>query len=232
MLGAVARGAAQGAAWWTDHATERGSKEPLRALVALLGTDPVGYAILRREAKWSDQDLPAGTVQVWEMGATGSPALLALGRRLVDLDLTTTVTIPARTLDDPLLWWAGGPRAASVRAGDSLWLRIVDVAAALSQRGYAAPCDVVLQISDDLCPANAGRWRLQAGPDGTGACRPADDDAHLHLDIADLAAAYLGNRSIAALAAAGSVTETRPGAVAELSRAMRTDTAPYGSIMF
>src|SRR5690625_2976135 len=70
MLGAVARRAAQGATWWIDHATERGSKEPLLALVAVRGGDPVGYAILRREAKWSDQDLPAGKVQVWELGAS------------------------------------------------------------------------------------------------------------------------------------------------------------------
>ena len=70
------------------------------------------------------------------------------------------------------------------------------------------------------------------GADGTGRCRRTDDDAHVRLDVSDLAATYLGNRSIAGQAAAGYVTEVRPGAVAELSRAMRTDTAPYGALMF
>lgn len=231
-LGAVARRDAQGATWWVDHAAERGSKEPLLALLARHGQDPVGYAILRRQSKWSDQELPAGKVQVWEMAATDSPALLALGRRLVDFDLTATAELPNRTLDDPLLWWAGGPRAAGVRAGDSLWLRIVDVPRALSERGYSDRCDVVLEVTDELCPPNAGRWHLQAGPDGTGQCRRTDEDAEVRLDVSDLAATYLGNRSIAGQAAAGYVTEVRPGAVAELSRAMRTDTAPYGALMF
>ncbi|MGC0273461.1 GNAT family N-acetyltransferase [Pseudactinotalea sp. Z1739] len=231
-LGAVARRDAQGDTWWIDHAVERGSKEPLLVLLAQRDQAPVGYAILRRQSKWSDQELPAGKVQVWEMAATDSPALLALGRRLVDFDLTATAELPNRTLDDPLLWWAGGPRAAGVRAGDSLWLRIVDLAAALTQRGYAAPCDVVLDVTDQMCAPNAGRWHLQVGADGTGRCRRTDDDAHLRLDVSDLAAAYLGNRSIAGQAAAGYVTEVCPGAVAELSRAMRTDTAPYGALMF
>ncbi|MGC0143732.1 GNAT family N-acetyltransferase [Pseudactinotalea sp. Z1732] len=231
-LGAVARRDAQGATWWVDHATERGSKEPLRLLLAQREKEPVGYAIIRRQAKWSSAGLPEGKVHVWEMAAVDSAALLALGRRLVDVDLTTGAELPNRSLHDPLLWWAGGPRAAGVRGSDSLWLRIIDVAEALSQRGYAAPCDVVLEVTDQMCPPNAGRWHLQVGADGTGRCRRTDDDAHVRLDVSDLAATYLGNRSIAGQAAAGYVTEVRPGAVAELSRAMRTDTAPYGALMF
>ena len=231
-LGAVARREAQAATWWTDHPAERGSKEPLRLLLAQQGQDPVGYAILRRESSWSEAELPAGKVRVSEMCALDAPALLALGRRLVDMDLTATTHIPNRSLHDPLLWWAGGPRGAAVRAADSLWLRIVDLPGAMAQRGYSAPCDVIMEVTDELCPANAGRWHLQVGPDRTGRCERTDDEAHLRLDVSDLAATYLGNRTIAGQAAAGYVTQLRPGAVAELSAAMRTQTAPHGALMF
>ena len=75
-------------------------------------------------------------------------------------------------------------------------------------------------------------------PDGTGALADAyaarDDRVHvLHrTEKAGLGAAYLGGRSIASQAAAGVVTELRPGAVQVLSRAMRADTEPVGAIGF
>ncbi len=46
---------------------------------------------------------------------------------------------------------------------DNLWVRIIDLPAALTRRAYAGPVDVVLEVTDELLPANAGRWRLRAG---------------------------------------------------------------------
>ena len=43
----------------------------------------------------------------------------------------------------------------------------------------------------------------------------------------DLAAAYLGGSTLAALAQAGLVTELRPGALTDASRAFATDLAPH-----
>jgi len=60
-----------------------------------------------------------------------------LARRLVDFDLTSSIRIGGRASDDPLVWWAGGPRAMNVTTVDSLWLRLVDVDTALTARGYS-----------------------------------------------------------------------------------------------
>ena len=87
-------------------------------------------------------------------------------------------------------------------------MRILDVPAALAARRYAAPVDVVIDVDDPRIPANTGRWRLVGSPDAA-TCTPTDAPADLALDVQALGAAYLGGTSLAALAAAGEVTELR-----------------------
>ena len=79
------------------------------------------------------------------------------------------------------------PDAVRLVLEASLWVRLVDVPAALSARGYAADPDVVLDVSDAFCPWNAGRYRLAGG-----GCEPTDAEPDLALDAAALGAAYLG----------------------------------------
>ncbi len=78
----------------------------------------------------------------------------------MDFDLTTSIILHGRGGDDPLIWWAGGLRALGVKASDSLWLRLIDVAAALTARGYSSACDIVLDVVGPLCPWNQSAWRL------------------------------------------------------------------------
>src|SRR5690606_3971888 len=103
------------------------------------------------------------------------------------------------------------------RLADALWVRVVDVPAALSARRYVAPVDVVLEVTDDLLPGNAGRWRLVADASGVARCTRTEAPADLACDVAALGAAYLGGASLGALGAAGRVVERRPGALAAAS---------------
>jgi predicted acetyltransferase len=115
--------------------------------------------------------------------------------------------------------------------GHNLWVRLVDVGAALEARAYAAPLDVVLDVADRFCPWNAGRWRLEA--DETGArCARTSAPADLALDVADLGAAYLGGPSLEALAAIGRGRELRPGALRAASGALRGAREPYCPELF
>lgn len=235
-LGAVTRGDAVASDWFRDFPTVRGKKEPWQVLLAQRPGDDgdalVGYAVFRREAKWSDTDVPEGEVTVREMGAVDAPALLALGRRLVDFDLTAKVELASRSLDDPLYWWAGGPRQSTARVVDALWLRPVEVGRALEARGYAQPCSVVLDVVDEVCDWNAGTWRLHVGADGVAECARVQADADVRLPVTALGASYLGGRRLQSLAAAGRVVELRSGAVRELSRAMRADVDPSSAVGF
>ncbi|MFX0538930.1 GNAT family N-acetyltransferase [Ornithinimicrobium sp. Y1847] len=230
-LGACTRPDNKREVWYRDFPKSRGSKEPRRLMLARRDGQTTGYAVFRRDSKW-EEAAPQGEVSVAELGAVDLPSLLALARRLLDLDLTSKVTFWSRSLDDPLLWWAGGPRAAAPRVYDSMWIRLVDLPRALTDRGYAASCDLVLEVTDDLCAWNSGRWRFTVDDSGTASCERTDDDADLELPVAALGAAYLGGRSLASLVPTLVGRELRSGAVRELSRAFRADVDPRGAIGF
>ena len=119
-----------------------------------------------------------------------------------------------------------------VKTYDSLWLRLIDVGAALTARGYSSACDVVVDVVDPTCPWNQRAWRLTVDDDGVGTCQPTSDEADVRLPVQALGAAYLGSRSIATQADQGLVTELTPGSVWLLSRAMSSDREPVGAIEF
>ena len=130
------------------------------------------------------------------------------------MDLTRQTSLWLGSVDEPLMYMVDEPRRLGSRVGDGLWVRVVDVPAALAARRYAAPVDVVLEVGDALLPRNAGRWRLRVIEDGSATCTPAPaDEPDLALDVADLGALYLGGTPLGALAAAGRVTELRAGAL-------------------
>ena len=215
-----------------DQPRSRQGRETGKVLFASVNGQPTGYARFHRQGGWREDGLPDATVTVPEIAAADPASLLALARRLVDFDLTTTTRIDGRMTDDPLIWWAGGPRSVRTTTHDGLWLRLVDVGAALSQRGYASGCDVVLDVADDACPWNHRRWRLTAGRDGLGRCIPTDDPADLRLPVQALAAAYLGTRTLSSQAREGSVQELTPGALWAASHALSDDREPVGAVMF
>ncbi|HEX6234778.1 MAG TPA: GNAT family N-acetyltransferase [Jiangellaceae bacterium] len=206
-------------------------KESWRVLFARRDGADVGFAMFRRTHKW-EQARPAGELFVW--GLVGDPAAqLVLLRRLVEFDLIGTVKLRAAGVDDPLLLWAGGPRATSdVATYDSLWLRLVDLPEALQARTWSAPCDVVIEVADTMAPWNDGRWRIRAEDSGAATVQRTTTESDVRLRVDALGAAYLGGGNLAALRSAGLVSERRPGAVAELWRAMRTDVAPTAAFGF
>jgi predicted acetyltransferase len=190
---------------------------------------PTGYAFFRRANGWRD-GMPDGKVEVLEVVGLDAPSLHALWARLLDLDLMSAVTTPIMGFDDPLVIWLVDARSTARRT-DALWLRLVDVDRALTARGYLCDVDVVVELTDGLCPWNDGRWRLTVSGDKV-TCEPTVDAPDLGLDTRELATAYLGGTSLSALADAGLVTEHSAGAVAGLSAAMRALVEPSVPPMF
>jgi predicted acetyltransferase len=108
------------------------------------------------------------------------------------------------------------------RVGDGLWVRLVDLGAALSSRSYAAADAVVFDVADAFCPWNAGLWKLDAGK----AARTGEA-ADVRLDVSALGSVYLGGFTFAQLARAGRVAELREGAVNRADDLFRTARAPW-----
>jgi predicted acetyltransferase len=228
-------------AWWRrlayDPPEHRGGSGPLRCVLAEDDHGPRGYALYSARDTWSDF-LPENVLTVRELMATDPAASGALWTDLLSRDLTTEFRLRDRPVDDPLLYQLADPRRTRPSMVDALWVRLIDVPRALAGRRYASPVDVVIEVRDELRPANAGRWRLTTARDGdTGqglaaSCEPATGTADLALDVTDLGAAYLGGTRLGALAGADLVTELRPGAVRALTAALAWDPAPWCPMVF
>lgn len=208
----------------------RGASE-LRCVVAADDAGVRGYARYRVQEKWGPQ-CPDGTVHVRELFGGDLAAEAALLRFLVDLDLTSTVRLMQRPVDDPLLDLLTDLRGAVPTLLDGLYIRVVDVDRALCQRSYAQEVDLVLEVDDPLCPWNTGRWHLSAGPDGAS-CARTHAGADVVLPVRTLGAAYLGSAGVLErLARAGQAHELSPGALRRASQAFSWPFEPWAPFVW
>jgi predicted acetyltransferase len=172
----------------------------------------VSFGNLGPETKLHTQEVlgvtPAATASIW--------------RYLLDVDWTKTVAARLLAVDHPLLLLLARLNLTRPTISDGIWIRLVDVGAALSGRSYAGEGPIVLDVRDEFCPWNEGRWQL----DGGEAAR-TDAEADLALDAADLGSIYLGGFTLRELWSAGRVEELREGALARADALFRTDIAPW-----
>lgn len=206
-------------------------EEELRIVTVRDGDTPVAWALFQR-TPGSEAD---GKVEVQSWAALDAAASTRLWSVLVDLDLMGSTHTGRLALDDPLLLRLADVRGAKVSITDNLWVRILDVPAALQARGYAADCDVHVHIDDPLLKDNAGVWRVRASA-GEAQVTRADavpaSAADVHLGIQELGAVYLGGTTVTELLTAGLIEERRPGAAGELSRALASDMKPVANFGF
>jgi predicted acetyltransferase len=184
-----------------------------------------GYARYRVRDRWDDSG-PQSTVLVVEKLAANPAADLDLWRFLLDIDLMKSLDWWNLAPDDPILLSVLEPRRIGLTLGDGIWLRIVDVAGALAGRGYAADGRLVIDLADEFCPWNDGRWSVRVEA-GTATVERTGDAPDLACDTTDLAASYLGAFAFRRLADAGRVRELTPGAISRADALFRTERAPW-----
>lgn len=168
------------------------------------------------------------TVQVREVSAADATAAAELWRFLFDLDLADRLVAGIRPVDEPLEWWLTDRRQCRTTAvDDDLWVRLVDVLVALRARAFGAADPVVIEVRDALLPENEGRYRV--GPDGVDRC---PGEPQLSLDVAALAALYLGDQPASALVAAGRIEAHDPAAVPAADALFATVVPPWCGTSF
>lgn len=187
-----------------------------------------GYAIYRLKPLVGSH---TGEVAVAELIATDPDAYAALWKLALSIDLFSDVVAHNRPPDDPLRHLLADADVLTERNQSPLYLRLVDLAAALASRTYADEGALVLEVDDPFRPPNKGRWRLEAGLDGAS-CTRTSAQPDLVLDATTLSALYLGGWRWRTLADASKVAEHRPGAVAEADALFRTDRAPWNAQYF
>ena len=211
--------------WWKElrladpKEWRRGASQKFYAVAEVDG-NAEGYTTYRVKDEWED-GFAKGEVRVVELFGTSSAVELELWRFLHSIDLTVKVDVFSLDPASALFLNVRDPRALGLRVADALWLRLVDLDAALKARSYKAGESIVLEVSDEVCPWNAGRYRV-----GDDAGR-TEDTADLALDVADLAAAYLGAFDFHRLVHSGRASERRDGAAEAATLLFRTDLPPY-----
>ena len=192
----------------------------VRALLELDGRD-AAYA-LYRVSHQEDDGRWVGRLRVIEAIGVDVPATREVWRYLFGVDWMDEILAWLLPVDHPLLHLLARPDSMRLRAETGLWVRPVDVGAALSARGYRTDGRVTFEVTDAFCPWNEGTWTLQ-----DGAARRSRRAPDLRLDVTALGATYLGGFSFAQLVRAGLVEEARRGAAARADALFATDRAPW-----
>jgi len=181
----------------------------------------VVYATITRRS--FDSPDHGAALEVHDLHAAGPAARAALWRYLLSVDLVSEVHARHRPVDEPLaLMLTDHRHAATAAVEDDLWLRPVDVTAALAARAYRAAAPVVLAVTDRLLPANTGHYEI--GPEGA---RRTDAAADLALDVDTLGMLYLGHWAATTLAEAGRVEVRDAAALARADELFTTTAAPW-----
>src|SRR5256885_14884467 len=149
----------------TDLELHREGASPHYRVLYQAGDKPSGFAIYRIKMDW-DAAGPKGTLRPEMRAAATAEAYAALWRHVLDVDLMARVSAEMRPVDEALRFLLADSRQPKTRIEDGVWLRMVDVPAALKGRRYAVDGRLLLRVRDAFCPWNDGQYELIGGPGG------------------------------------------------------------------
>ena len=164
--------------WWAKEVladpafARRGHDRKFFAVHERAG-QPVAYVIYRVKLEWGDVGSQS-QLTIQELMAVDADARREMWRFVFGVDLIAHIRNRFGPPDEPLLLTIAEPRRLDLRLRDGLWLRIVDVAAALEQRGYATDGSVVLEVRDEFMPDAGGRFKLESAA-GSARVTPTDE---------------------------------------------------------
>ncbi|MDO5492321.1 MAG: GNAT family N-acetyltransferase [Nesterenkonia sp.] len=184
-----------------------------RAAVHVRDDGSIGGYVCYQHAGWETEP---STMRVVDMAAADEVSRLELWRFLISLDVVDRVTQRTAPVEDPLCRALVDPRAYRVSGiRDMLWLRILDVPAALAARPWVGDGELRLEVDDSLGIID-GTYRVTVRGGAAEVTEQRDEDSadgsdedsdeglpRIRTDAETLAALYLGDVGLGALAAAG-----------------------------
>lgn len=190
---------------------------------------PRGFALYTIDE--NDANFSEHTVHVESLVATTDDAYAGLWSHLLELDLVSKLKVHLRSTDEPLRHQVADFRAVhDVDTRDHLWVRILDVVAALEARSYSAPLDLVIEVTDRLAFA-AGTYRIVIEGHEAAVTR-SEAAPDLSLSVNELSSIYLGGFSALTYVRAGRIEEHAPDAAAVLDRAFASPVTPHLPVWF
>ncbi len=177
---------------------------------------------------------PLATVEVGDLATASDTAYQDLWSYLTGIDGIDRVNLSGRPIDEPVRWLLGDARTlVMTQQVDLLWLRILDVAAALAARRYAVPGEVILEVSDEQGADSfaSGRYRLSAKGDQV-ACERTHQHPDLDITQRALASIYLGGFRLRELLLSGVTREHTKGALERVDLMFSTPLPPWNATWF
>ncbi|WP_406120379.1 GNAT family N-acetyltransferase [Streptomyces canus] len=208
--------------WMRTYRTLSAAADPVPSVWAHRGPDGLfdGYAL------WSVTGRGEGRRVTVEEFTTATPG--AWNEIIGELaNITTHLEMRNCRTDDAALWWLSRRGQITHRElRHALWIRIINVPAALRARRYFATGRIRLEVVDSFLPQAAGRFLFETR-DGHAECGPTTGAADVRLTIGALGALYLGHTDPRALALAGLIESEDDAAVARLGRLMAGPHVPW-----
>ncbi len=187
---------------------------------------PRGYVLYTLRADKVDHAARSQEITIRDLAWLDANAYRSLWAYLAQHDLVGRIVWDNAPIDDPLAEFVAEPRMLHQRDGEGSWFRVIDLAAAVAQRGYPTAGEVTIALAPDtLTPWNDGIWRIAASPDGAEASR-VRTEPQARMDSRTFSALYTGTRKASDLYHWGLIEGERT-AVDTLERMFRTEYAPH-----
>jgi predicted acetyltransferase len=180
------------------------------------------FQLVEDETDFADHQL-----KLQSLVAATPDAYVALWRFLLDMDLVSTITAHLRPVDEPLRWMISDFRAVRVTETDHLWVRVLDVPAALEARTYASAGRLVISVDDPYGYA-AGTWALDVDASGHATVAAVSEPGDATMTVNALGSLLLGGVKASILIAAGVVQ----GDAERLDGLFRSPVEPFLSTWF
>lgn len=215
--------------WWSHRIARDGERDAegwsaKRYAIYRDGGSSLGYAIYHQKLEWGDL-FPSGGISVSEVVSATPGAHRGIWGLLTNVDLFTELEWRHAPVDDPLEFEVTDPRRIVRSVVDGLWVRLLDVPAALEARGYEEDGELTLKVEDHFRPQGSGVYRLEV-KGGEATCRSSSGTPDLECDVDVLGHLYLGGGSAMGMARAGRL-EGDEASIRSLHRIFRTDRAPW-----
>ena len=214
--------------WWETRRlgdrpeSRRGAGPLVRALYERDGR-PAGYALYRIAQDGATFAEWRKTVRVVEVMGVDEAARRDIWRFLLEIDWTDVVRAEQLPVDESLVLIVDKLNELGLRVYDGLWVRAVDVPAALEASVVADGRASIEITADPQFPENVGTWTVEAGRVVKRSSRRPD----VRLDVQGLGSILLGGFTLFELARAGRAEEAARGGLARADALFRAERAPW-----
>ena len=212
---------------WQNNIYDTESDGPVHTAVAYREGEPQGYVAYTLRSNKVNHVSRNQEIIIRDFGWLDIDAYRSLWTFLSQHDLVGRVAWASAPMDDPAMLLMQEPRLLHCNDREGSWMRIIDVPAALAQRGYDGEGDLVIGVrGDDFAVWNNGNWRIRC--DGNEAeVSSVKSDADVELSIGALTSLYTGMCSTQQLSSAGLISVDSAVTTGELDRLFATRYKPH-----